>query len=104
MSKFNRRDFLKIAGLAGVAASLPLIAGRASAAATKARVVVIGGGPGGATAAKYIRKADPSIEVTLIERNQHYHTCFMSNEVLAGVRSWIPSSSVMTALPSTVSR
>lgn len=87
MSKFNRRDFLKIAGLAGVAASLPLIAGRASAAATKARVVVIGGGPGGATAAKYIRKADPSIEVTLIERNQHYHTCFMSNEVLAGVRS-----------------
>lgn len=91
MSKINRRDFLKAAGVAGMAAGLPLAAGSVAAApagkGTKARVVVVGGGPGGATAAKYLRKADPSIEVTLIERNQHYHTCFMSNEVLAGLRT-----------------
>jgi sulfide dehydrogenase [flavocytochrome c] flavoprotein subunit len=54
--------------------------------ATK-KVVVVGGGTGGATAAKYLRMADPSIEVTLIEANEHYYTCYMSNEVLGGDRS-----------------
>ncbi|MCP3871252.1 MAG: FAD-dependent oxidoreductase [Gammaproteobacteria bacterium] len=51
------------------------------------KVVVIGGGTGGATAAKYIRMADPSVEVTLIEPNKHYYTCYLSNEVLSGDRS-----------------
>jgi len=41
---------------------------------------------GGATAAKYIRRADSSVEVTLIEPNKAYYTCFMSNEVLGGDR------------------
>jgi sulfide dehydrogenase [flavocytochrome c] flavoprotein subunit len=49
--------------------------------------VIVGGGVGGATAAKYIRRADPTVEVTLIEPNKHYYTCFMSNEVLGGGRS-----------------
>ncbi|MEZ5671049.1 MAG: FAD/NAD(P)-binding oxidoreductase [Thiotrichaceae bacterium] len=48
------------------------------------QVVVIGGGAGGATAAKYLRMLDASIDVTLIEQNAAYHTCFMSNEVLSG--------------------
>nr|AAB19337.1 flavocytochrome c, flavin subunit [Chromatium vinosum, Peptide Partial, 41 aa] [Allochromatium vinosum] len=38
------------------------------------KVVVVGGGTGGATAAKYIKLADPSIEVTLIEPNTKYYT------------------------------
>jgi sulfide dehydrogenase [flavocytochrome c] flavoprotein subunit len=59
--------------------------GRSPAAGSK--VVVIGGGPGGATAAKYLRMADPSIEVTLVEANAKYHTCFMSNEVIGGERT-----------------
>jgi len=50
-------------------------------------VVVVGGGVAGATAAKYIRRADASVEVTLIEPNEHYYSCFMSNEVLGGERS-----------------
>ena len=50
------------------------------------KVVVIGGGTGGCTAAKYIRMADPSIRVMLIEPNRHYHTCYLSNEVLSGER------------------
>lgn len=41
----------------------------------------------GATAAKYLRMLDASIEVTLIEANSDYYTCFMSNEVLAGGRT-----------------
>ncbi len=50
-------------------------------------MVVVGGGIGGATAAKYLRMLDASIEVTLIEANSDYYTCFMSNEVLAGGRT-----------------
>ncbi|MES9889351.1 MAG: FCSD flavin-binding domain-containing protein, partial [Candidatus Sedimenticola sp. 6PFRAG1] len=51
------------------------------------KVVVVGGGTAGATAAKYIRMADPTVDVTLIEANKHYYTCYMSNEVLGGDRS-----------------
>ncbi len=51
------------------------------------RVLVIGGGWGGATAAKYIRLTDPSIEVTLLEPNKEFISCPFSNLVLAGVES-----------------
>ena len=85
MSKITRRNFIKIAGATAAASTLgfPMIA----AAGGKKQVVIVGGGVGGATAAKYIRRADPSIEVTLIEPNKHYYTCFLSNEVLGGERS-----------------
>ncbi len=81
----NRRSFIKIAAgttAAASAMSFPYIAYGASK-----KVVVVGGGVGGATAAKYIAMADPSIEITLIEPNQNYFTCFMSNEVLSGDRT-----------------
>ena len=82
----QRRDFLK-AGAAGVA--LAGLAGCASmpGAAPKARVAVVGGGYGGATAAKYIRMLDPSIEVTLIEPNEAFVSCPISNMVLGGFRT-----------------
>jgi sulfide dehydrogenase [flavocytochrome c] flavoprotein subunit len=51
------------------------------------RVVVIGGGWGGATAAKYIRLLDPRIEVVLIEPNREFVSCPFSNLVLSGVRT-----------------
>jgi NADPH-dependent 2,4-dienoyl-CoA reductase/sulfur reductase-like enzyme len=50
-------------------------------------VVVVGGGWGGATAARYVRLADPSIEVFLIEPNQQFVSCPFSNLVLSGVRT-----------------
>jgi NADPH-dependent 2,4-dienoyl-CoA reductase/sulfur reductase-like enzyme len=75
----NRREFLKLAG----AASLAGCAGTGSTPA-KARVVVIGGGYGGATAAKYIRMWDPSIDVVLVEREAQFISCPMSNLVLSG--------------------
>ncbi len=85
MKQIKRRDFIKIAGatVAVSAIGFPAIA----AAGGKKQVVIVGGGTGGATAAKYIRRADPSVEVTLIEPNEHYYTCYMSNEVLSGHRS-----------------
>src|SRR6188508_2164153 len=76
----KRRDFLKVAGaasLVGCATPLP----------AKARVVVIGGGYGGATAAKYIRMWDPSIDVVLVERDASFISCPISNLVLAGYTS-----------------
>jgi NADPH-dependent 2,4-dienoyl-CoA reductase/sulfur reductase-like enzyme len=52
---------------------------------TVGRVVVIGGGYGGATAAKYIRMWSPDIVVTLVEPNKQFVSCPLSNRVLAGV-------------------
>lgn len=51
------------------------------------RVVVIGGGWGGATAAKYVRLLDPGVEVVLIEPNRRFVSCPFSNLALAGVRA-----------------
>jgi NADPH-dependent 2,4-dienoyl-CoA reductase/sulfur reductase-like enzyme len=92
MAALTRRGFLKASGVGlGVLAGSGL-AGCASAkgdfAPKKgARVVVIGGGWGGATAAKYVRLFDPSIEVILIEPNRQFISCPFSNLVLAGLRS-----------------
>ena len=80
----TRRGFIQTAGAATAVGmfGFPHLALGASK-----KVVVVGGGTGGATAAKYIRMADPSIEVTLIEANKEYYTCYLSNEVLSGERS-----------------
>jgi len=75
----NRRDFLKL----GAAASALSAAGCAGTGG-KARVVVVGGGFGGATAAKYLRLWDPSIEVVMVERESAFTSCPISNLVLAG--------------------
>lgn len=76
---FDRREFLKLTGAAAALAA----AGCASVQ-PKARVVVIGAGYGGATAAKYIRLWDPAIEVVLVERANIFTSCPMSNLVLGG--------------------
>ncbi len=56
-------------------------------AQAKPKVVVIGGGPGGATAAKYIAK-DGGVDVTLVEPAARFTTCFHSNLYLGGFKSW----------------
>jgi sulfide dehydrogenase [flavocytochrome c] flavoprotein subunit len=80
----KRRDFLKTTGAVTAAGMVgfPYL----SFAAGK-KVVIVGGGTGGATAAKYIKMADAGIDVTLIEPNETYYTCYMSNEVLSGHRT-----------------
>jgi sulfide dehydrogenase [flavocytochrome c] flavoprotein chain len=86
MTQFSRRNFLKVSGAAAAAGTFGCASGPAIGGANK-KVVIVGGGIGGATAAKYIRMADSSIDVTVIEPNKHYYTCFMSNEVLGGTRT-----------------
>jgi NADPH-dependent 2,4-dienoyl-CoA reductase/sulfur reductase-like enzyme len=85
MNHVSRRKFLKATGLSVAAMGIGKLP--AMAAEAKRRVVVIGGGWGGATAAKYIRIADPSIQVTLLEPSKEFISCPFSNLVLAGVES-----------------
>ena len=91
MSRFNsdRRRLLQALG-ASATLALPGAAFAAPAKGRKlGRVVVIGGGFGGATAAKYLRKwSHGGIEVVLIERNKTFISCPASNEVLAGNREY----------------
>ncbi len=82
----NRRKFLGVAA-ATTAASLsaPQVWGMSHG---KPRVVVIGGGAGGATAARYIAKdSKGEIDVTLVEPTRTYYTCFFSNLYMAGFRT-----------------
>jgi sulfite dehydrogenase len=84
MTTIPRRRLLK----AGVgAAALASLYGCASMGRTGGHVVVVGGGFGGATAAKYIRMwSEGAIRVTLVERNPRFISCPMSNLVLAGTQ------------------
>ena len=82
----RRRDFLKLAGATAGASSLASLAGCAGGS-YKARVVVVGGGFGGATAAKYLRLWDPALEVVMVERANVFTSCPLSNLVLAGFTS-----------------
>jgi sulfide dehydrogenase [flavocytochrome c] flavoprotein subunit len=88
MSKYTRRDFVKVTGAATaslISASWPMGV-LAKAGGAKSRVVVIGGGYGGATCAKYIRKLAPGVEVTLVEQNKQFVTCPFSNTVIGGLK------------------
>ncbi|MBS0371806.1 MAG: FAD-dependent oxidoreductase [Proteobacteria bacterium] len=84
----KRRDFLKTAGLAGGTLLLPGLSSRALAATPRAHVVVVGGGYGGATAAKYLRMwSGGAVDVTLVERDPRFISCPISNLVLGGVKT-----------------
>ena len=83
----TRREFLKWVSAGAGASALSACAtsdGVGEAPAGAARVVVIGGGYGGATAAKYVKMWAPDVDVVMIERDQHFISCPLSNLVLAG--------------------
>lgn len=86
--RVTRRDILKVA-MAASAAILPLpglFPSPAIAQGAKARVVVIGGGFGGAACARALKRADAKLGVTLVEPNRVYTACPMSNAGIAGLR------------------
>ncbi|HRD77311.1 MAG TPA: NAD(P)/FAD-dependent oxidoreductase [Hyphomicrobiaceae bacterium] len=81
----NRRQFAKLLGAAGAAGTLPTTFAYAQGGA---KVVIVGGGPGGATVAHYVKKAAPALDVTLVEASAQYTTCFFSNLYLGGFRTF----------------
>ncbi len=85
----KRRQILKTAGAGSLLGALGFMSGCASTGASKGpKVVVVGGGYGGATAAKYVRLwSDYGIHVTLVEPNASFISCPMSNLVLAGSKT-----------------
>src|SRR5882724_11200369 len=89
MKESTRREFLRTSSWAGLGLFAAGCAPKVSDFAQKSgrRVVVIGGGWGGTTAAKYVRLADPSIEVVLLEPNKEFVSCPFSNLVLSGQRT-----------------
>ena len=81
----NRRAFLQVSGATTAVVGVSAISGCASVGGGSGpKVVIVGGGYGGATAAKYIKLWAPNIDVTLIERNAEFISCPISNLVLGG--------------------
>ncbi len=88
-TSITRRQALKRMGLFGfgglaAASGLPVYAARPPAA----RVAVVGGGFGGATAAKYLKMLRPDLDVTLVEPARRYYTCPFTNLYLGGLRDF----------------
>ena len=78
----SRRQLLA----SGLALSAGLSLPRLARATRSAKLVVLGAGFGGATAARYLKRLLPSAEVSLVEPNEEYVSCPFSNLVISGLR------------------
>jgi sulfide dehydrogenase [flavocytochrome c] flavoprotein subunit len=90
MTTLSRRRFIHLLGATGSITALGTLGltlgGCSGKPGAGPRVVVVGGGFGGATCARYLRRFNPSIQVTLVERDAHFITCPFSNTVLGGLQ------------------
>ena len=85
MSKTTRRNFVLSVGALGATTSVLAWPVLGQAKTAGGRVVVIGGGFGGASCARYLRRLSSDIDVTLVERDSKFMTCPFSNAVLGGL-------------------
>ncbi|MBK8072698.1 MAG: FAD-dependent oxidoreductase [Ramlibacter sp.] len=84
----KRRQFVQSSGALAALGGAALVAGCATPGGSGPKVVVIGGGYGGATAAKYLRMwSDHSLDVTLVEPSASFISCPISNLVLGGSKT-----------------
>jgi sulfide dehydrogenase [flavocytochrome c] flavoprotein chain len=88
MTMMDRRKFSKLIAAAGLAATTPATMAAPALAKGGAKVVVIGGGAGGATVARILKSEAPQLDVTLVEREKIYTTCFNSNHYFGGFRTF----------------
>ncbi len=85
--RLSRRDMLKFLTLCGLS-MVPLdISASSKTSMKKARIVIVGGGIAGASAAKYLRLLNPFVHITLIEPKEQYIFCPGSNEIFPGWKS-----------------
>lgn len=82
MTNISRRTFNGLLGAVGAASTFGI-----TGCFGAERVVVVGGGFGGATAAKYLKRYNPSLDVTMIDAEKSHFTCPFSNTVLAGMNT-----------------
>jgi NADPH-dependent 2,4-dienoyl-CoA reductase/sulfur reductase-like enzyme len=87
MARLSRRTFGKLAAGAGAGLLARPLLVPAAIAQGKARVVIVGGGAGGATVARYVKEGAPQLDVTLIEANPIYSSSFFSNLYFGGLRT-----------------
>jgi sulfide dehydrogenase [flavocytochrome c] flavoprotein chain len=80
--RVTRRNVVRAIAATTASLAAPYIAH----AQSKARFVVVGGGFGGASCARALKRLEPQLEVTLIEPNSRFFACPFSNEVIAGLR------------------
>jgi len=82
----SRRDLGRMAAAAGAGLAAASWLRSFAIARTEAKVVIVGGGAGGATVAHTLKAGAPDLDVTLIEANPIYSSCFFSNLYLGGIR------------------
>jgi NADH dehydrogenase FAD-containing subunit len=93
MKSRTRRRFLTTAAALGAAAVLPGIAAPLTGASLQRllppakgrRVIIVGGGWGGLSAARHLRDLAPGLEVVLLERNPSFWSCPLSNKWLGNL-------------------
>ncbi|MGH8753779.1 MAG: NAD(P)/FAD-dependent oxidoreductase [Burkholderiales bacterium] len=83
----SRRQFIKWASASAVLSAATLTGCASTGRGASPRVVVIGGGYAGATAAKYVKLWGPNVEVTMVERDLEFISCPLSNLVLGGSKT-----------------
>ena len=84
----KRRQFIQTSALGSAAGVLGLSGCATPGGGSGPKVVVVGGGYGGATAAKYVRMwSDYGIQVTLVEPNAAFVSCPISNLVIGGSKT-----------------
>ncbi len=88
MTMINRREFTRLIGGLGLAAASPAFLRTAAIAKGSAKVVVVGGGAGGATVARILKSEAPQLDVTVVESQPIYTTCFNSNHYFGGFRTF----------------
>ena len=96
MNSFSRRRFIKLLAGSGALISAPGLL-TSCGKGSRARVVIVGGGFGGATCARYLHRFDSSLHITLIEPNKQYITCPFSNMVISGMQTMDSISQDYTA-------
>jgi len=87
MANITRRELGRIGSAFGIAGMSSAMFGNFAIAKGAGKVVIVGGGAGGATVAHYVKKGAPDLDVTLIEAKPTYSSSFFSNLYLGGLRS-----------------
>lgn len=85
--KITRRKFSRLIGVAATAAAGKSLFPKPALGGNRPRVVVIGGGAGGATVARRLADDFDTIGVTLVEANARYTACFFANRYVGGIRT-----------------